>query len=114
MIGSTAALRKFTGLLRAYCSNPDNARISEHEHYGPYFYLEVGTWTKTEITDHWIAGPLPDLRALADEIDGRLDAARPGDILAFRDVFAPDAPYALDLEVRGEPFDPASLDENAR
>ncbi len=44
-----------------YASDPGNDYQSEHEHYGPYSYLEIMTWPEPSFDDHAIRGPLPDL-----------------------------------------------------
>jgi hypothetical protein len=114
IVGSVSALGKFSALLREYAANPSNERLSEYEIYGPYLYLEIGTWDKAEITDHWIAAPLANLTALAALVEERLADAVAGETLGLRDSFAPDSTWELNLEVHAEPFDPAALDENAR
>lgn len=84
--------------------------MSEHEHFGPYMYLELGTWQHSEITDHWIAGPLKEIAALADTMDIFLSSASVGVCIFLRAAFAPTAPYELVLEVRDGTFDPATAD----
>src|ERR1035437_4077384 len=63
--GSADGLRIFSDLLRKYAEDSRNLVLSEHEHFGPYMYLEIGTWDKAVITDHWIAGPLNELLRLS-------------------------------------------------
>ena len=65
LVGSRTGLRRFADLLRAYVADPRNEMKSEHEHYGPYLYLEVMTWSEAGIDDHSIHGTLNDLRRLA-------------------------------------------------
>lgn len=110
LIGSRRGLSRFADALRRYVADPRNALKSEHEHYGPYSYLEVMTWPEAGIDGHAIHGRLEDLLRLADLIVTKLDAAVPGATITIREEFAPDSPYALVLEVRDEGFDPAEAD----
>ena len=71
--GSKGNLNRFVKILRDYASDARNHVISEHEHYGPYMYLEIGTWATPEITDHWIAGPWNNLLELAAVVEARID-----------------------------------------
>ena len=43
LIGSKEGLRQFAHSMQEYAANPGNDLISEHEHFGPYGYLKVGT-----------------------------------------------------------------------
>jgi hypothetical protein len=53
VIGSREGFMKFVDLLESYVMNPRNGRLSEHEHYGPYSYLKLMTWSQAEITDRY-------------------------------------------------------------
>jgi hypothetical protein len=108
--GSKTGLKRFAAAMRAYAGNPKNELVSEHEHFGPYMYLELGTWQNSEITDHWIAGPLKEIAALAETVDMQLDSASVGDCIFLRAAFAPSSPYEVVLEVRDSKFDPAKAD----
>lgn len=108
--GSRAGLHKFASALRDYAAHPDHAALSEHEHLGPYYYLEIGTWSSPEITDHWIAGPLQALQELSDSVDTCLVAASAGDCICLRTLFAPSSSHELVLQVMGDDFDPAAAD----
>ena len=112
LIGAVEGLRKFSRLLREYVSKPRNEKISECDHFGPYMYLEIGTWHHAEVTDHWIAGPLDDLTRLAGLVDGFLDTAKPKGEIDLSNEFAPGSPFRLILEVRDDTFDPAVADPN--
>ena len=83
---------------------------SEHEHYGPYMYLEVMTWPEAGMDDHAIRGSLADLARLARIIESKVDATPPGSTAGIREEFAVDSPYSLVLDVREDGFDPASAD----
>ena len=110
LAGSREGLLRFRDALRAYAAQPGNAIISEHEHYGPYMYLEVATWTEARFGEHAIQGTLADLRRLADLIDLKLQTALPGSFVTIREEFAVDSPYSLILEVQEDGFDPARAD----
>lgn len=69
LLGSVEGLLGFASAVRRYSENPARAGLSEHEHFGPYWYLELGTWNEPTITDHWIAGPQSSLAQLALELE---------------------------------------------
>jgi hypothetical protein len=112
LVGSRAGLRKFSDLLRAYVADPRNQMKSEHEHYGPYSYLEVMTSPEPGFDDHAIRGPLNVLEVLASLVDSKVREMMPGGTVQVRDEFAVGSPYALVLDLRDDEFDPASLDSN--
>jgi hypothetical protein len=112
LVGSRAGLERFAGLLRAYVSDPRNEMLSEHEHYGPYMYLEVMTSTAAGMDGHAIHGPLPDLQRLAELVDDKVAQLEPGGVARIRDEFALGSEYALVLDLRSARFDPASADGN--
>jgi len=108
--GSRAGLLSFADTLRKYTLNPRNRELSEHDHLGPYMYLTIGTWTKAEISDHWIAGPLEDLQRLSTFLRERLLSAQSGDTLHLRETFAPGSSCELELCIEANGFDPAAAD----
>jgi hypothetical protein len=110
LLGSKAGLRLFAANLKRYVDDRRNELISEHEHFGPYMYLKVGTWASPEITDDWIAGPLPVLQQLALAIDAWLETAAIGERLSVRSKFAASSPYEFTLEMYADSFDPAVAD----
>jgi hypothetical protein len=110
LIGSRSGLLRFRDALLEYADDPSNDYTSEHDHYGPYWYLEIMTWPEPGFDDHAIRGPLPDLKRLAAIIETKLAAAQPGKTISIRDEFAANSPYALILEVREDGFDPAQAD----
>jgi hypothetical protein len=110
LIGSRAGLLRFRDELLLYVANPKNALKSEHEHYGPYSYLEIMTWPEAGFDDHAIRGPLEDLARLAKLIEAKVDTMCPGSTLQIREEFAAHSPYALLLEMRQDLFDPATAD----
>jgi hypothetical protein len=109
--GSRAGLLGFARILLEYSKNPRRQQLSEHDHLGPYMYLEIGTWSARVIDDHWIAGTLEDLSVLSALITERVSTAKEGDAFRFRETYAPVSPYELRLEVCGADFDPATADK---
>lgn len=112
IIGSRDGLRKFADLIRRYADNRAHEGLSEHTHYGPYSYLEVGTWNVPQIDGHWVAGPLDKLRELADSTEQAIARQNPGERISLRTLFAPQATYDLEIEMRADGFDPATEDPN--
>ena len=112
LIGSAQGLLRFAQLVRDYAANPGHDMLSEHAHYGPYMYLEIGTWSGPEITDHWIAGRPSDLLRLSTVIQERLARATVGDRFRLRSAYVPSSTYELVIEVRDDAFDPARADAN--
>jgi hypothetical protein len=110
IVGSKPGLTKFAAAISKFASDSRNEAQAEHDHLGPYMYLEIGLWPKPEITDHWIAGPLSALEQLAAQIRAKVDTANEDEVLPFRASYAPASPYELLLEVRPESFDPAKED----
>jgi hypothetical protein len=110
LTGSRAGLLRFRDALLSYAADPRNAMKSEHQHYGPYMYLEVMTWPEAGFDDHAIRGSLADLARLARIIESKVAATPPGSTASIRGEFATDSPYSLVLDVREDGFDPASAD----
>src|SRR2546429_9890497 len=90
LTSSRAGLLGFRDALLSYVADPRNALKSEHEHYGPYSYLEVKTWPEAGFDAHAIRGPLADLTRLAKLIEAKLATARPGSSLLIKEEFAPE------------------------
>jgi len=110
LTGSRAGLLRFRDALLSYVTDPRNASDSEHEHYGPYSYLEVMTSPNAGFSDHAIHGSVSDLRRLSALVEAKLATAHPGSTLRILEEFASDSPYALVLDVREDGFDPAAAD----
>ena len=108
LVGSKDGLLKFRDLLLEYVKDPRNATISEHEHYGPYMYLEITTSQKADINEHCIEGTLFDLERLAHLIDTELARATPGALIDVGKKYCSNG--ILRLEVKESGFDPASAD----
>jgi len=114
LLGTRDGLLGIAASLKAYAADENKKQESEHEHFGPYWYLEVGTWHTPEITEHWIAGPLESIDALASRVHTELIGAQPPATIRIRDMFAPSSPYEFQLEVQLEGFDPALADPQCR
>jgi hypothetical protein len=110
VLGSRCGLRRFAELVCEYASDPRNFKLSEHQHFGPYMYMEIGTWHGPEITRHWIAGTPDDLKRLSAIIREKVAKATCGDKMLLRQEYAPKSPYELWLEIRDDGFDPAGAD----
>ena len=110
LTGSRAGLLRFRDALLSYVADPCNASDSEHEHYGPYSYLEVMTSPNAGFDHHAIHGSVADLARLSALIEAKLATAQPGSSIRIREEFAPDSPYALVLNLREDGFDPAAAD----
>jgi hypothetical protein len=110
LTGSRSGLLRFRDVLLSYVADPRNALKSEHEHYGPYSYLEVMTWSEAGFDDHAIRGPVAALARLAALIEAKLSTARVGSTVRIQEEFAADSPYALVLDLREDGFDPAAAD----
>jgi hypothetical protein len=108
--GSRSGLLRLRDLLLAYVADPRNRAESEHEHYGPYMYLEVMTWSEAGFDGHAIRGTLSDLERLARIIEAEVNHAAPGATIRIREEFSASSPYSLVLEVREDEFDPATAD----
>ena len=110
LIGSRSGVLRFCDVLRQYVADPRNRLKSEHEHYGPYGYLEIMTWPEPGFDDHAIRGPLPELARLARLIESKVSLAQPKTEIRIREEFADNSPYALIIEIREDGFDPADAD----
>jgi hypothetical protein len=112
IVGSRAGLARFAALLREYVADPANARLSEHEHYGPYGYLKIMTWTEPGMDEQSIHGTLGDLQRLAELVEAQAAVLKVGDRARIRDDYSATPGHTLILALREDGFDPASLDGN--
>ncbi len=110
IVGSRAGIGKFAELLIRYAEDPRNAQLSEHEHYGPYAYLKIMTWSDAGVSADSIHGPTDDLRRLGEVIRARASSCGPGTRIRISDEYASRTDYAVILEFRPDDFDPASDD----
>jgi hypothetical protein len=110
LIGSKSGLLKFSAILNEYVADERNAALSEHEHYGPYWYLKIITWNEAVITERSISGTLDDFQRLAEIVRQRLENALPNDTFEIDKEYGQNNEYKLRFEVREDGFDPAEED----
>ena len=110
LTGSRAGLLRFRDILLAWAANPRSVTKSEHQHCGPYMYLEFLTWPEAGFDEHAIRGQPADFARLATLIENRLAAALPSSSALIGEDFAPNTPYGLLLNLREDGFDPATAD----
>ncbi len=110
IVGSSVGLLRFSQALARYAADPKNQALSEHQHFGPYLYLEVGTWDEPEITSHWVAGSPAALLALSQAVAEAVPRLSLNESVSLRPVYSPRSPYDLVIERRVDGFDPARED----
>lgn len=110
LIGSRSGLHKFCDILNAFANDPSNEQISEHKHYGPYWYLKLMTWEEAEITEQAICGMPSDFKRLAEIIGRKLDSCVAGNKFSIGNEYAEGSKTILEFEVQEEEFDPSSAD----
>jgi hypothetical protein len=110
LVGSKSGLARFADLLTSYATDSRNEPLSEHKHYGPYFYLELTTSEAREINEHAICGRLTDFADLAGIVRDRLASSVAGTDFVIGGEYAPGAKTPLRFQVRDDNFDPASAD----
>ena len=110
VMGSRAGLLRFARLLERYADDPVHAKVSEHEHYGPYWYLEFMTGATPQIARHAIVGMPQDFRALAHTVVTIAGNAGVGDIVVIDQQFAQTNEYVLEIAVEADSFLPADAD----
>ncbi len=109
-VGSRNGLLRLPSLLDQYVSDPRNVAKSEHEHYGPYMYLKIMTWSEPDIVKGSIHGKLEDLSRLAVLLRSKLQGQEPGSEVVVGSEYSPDVKYSLLFEIMQDDFDPASVD----
>jgi hypothetical protein len=110
LVGSRSGLLHFRDLLIAYANDPRNQQLSEHEHYGPYFYLTIRTWSESTITAEGIIGTLADIRRLAQLFEEKLRRTPIGGVFSIDTEYASNNAAILFCEIQVDGFDPASAD----
>jgi hypothetical protein len=109
-VGSLSGLANFVQLLDDYVGNPANAKLSEHEHYGPYMYLKVQTAEEPAVDSDGIRGSIKDLARLRELIAAKLARGTVGQRFEVGAEYSEAASFPLQFEISGEEFDPASAD----
>lgn len=110
IVGSASGVKKFSSLLRKYVADSRHAQLSEHDHYGPYMYLKVMTWSEPQLDSNAISGRTQDLAQLADTVDAKVAATREGGRFVIGPEYAPTSEYILEVEIKGDDFDPSTAD----
>jgi hypothetical protein len=109
LTGDRQGLLNFSKKLRDYANNPKNQALSEHEHFGPYFYLKIITGKSPAIDGSGWTGTLGDFLSLAQLIEGHL--SHPGQLeFVIGSHFAPGSIWAIKFRVEKDGFDPSSID----
>jgi len=108
--GSREGLLGFSRALIDYVRTPRRNEIGEHDHFGPYMYLTIGTFTSPQIDAYWIAGTPRELEQLGRSLDEKLLGACVGEIIRLRGSYCPEAPYEFTVVIEADDFDPAKAD----
>lgn len=96
--------------LRRYASDPRNAKISEHEHYGPYSYLKFVTWTEPKVVADGIYGRVQDFDRLAGIVATAIMSAKPGDRVRIDETYGTANEARLELLLEPDNFEVSSAD----
>jgi hypothetical protein len=108
-IGSSEGLLQFVNLLLKYVANPRNGKISEHDHYGPYWYLKIVTWTEPLISKD-IRGTLADFQKLANLVRSKIEASKTRDVFTIDKEYSAKNEFVLKFFIKENGFDPAQAD----
>lgn len=114
IMGSRTGLLEFSRLLAEFARDPRHEPLSEHEHYGPYWYLELMTWSSACIDRHAIKGSLEDLSRLAQITSETVCRAAAGAATVIDKEYSSQNEYVLELVVESESFNPADADSLIR
>ena len=107
--GDRNGLLRFADLLSDYSANSRNASLSEHDHYGPYSYLKIVTWSSADINRHDIRGTIEDLKNLGQVVREAMKCTVSNEFVV-REAFAPGALYSIRFMLEPDGFDPSSAD----
>ena len=110
LVGSRSGLLHFRDLLIAYANDPKRDRLSEHDHYGPYFYLTIRTWKEPAIVPDGIMGTLADIHRFAQLFEAKLQQSCIGEMFTIDTEYATNNAAILQCELQADGFDPASAD----
>ena len=112
--GSKSGFQRFSSLLHKYADDPVNVNLSEHEHYGPYYYLKVMTSDQERITADMFEVTIQGARQLADIILRKTQSHAPGETFSIESEFGKNNTASALFFIMDERFDPASLDRSLR
>ena len=108
--GSRTGLEKFAALLDRYATDLRNTELSEHDHFGPYMYLKVVTWSSPEINQDGIYGALSNIVRLAALVRERVASCHPGNSFSIAQAFSTASSTELTLVCEPESFSPGAYD----
>jgi hypothetical protein len=108
--GSRNGLRYFADILREYAREPAHAGLAQHEHYGPYSYLKLVTWSSPRIVEDGLYGQLTDFQRLSEVVEAKVLESLPGASFRLEDGYGDANEAALVVEVASDDFDPAEAD----
>lgn len=97
-------------MLIQYSTNPRKNKLGEHEHFGPYWYLEVLTSDQPEINEHAICGTLTDIARLAEILRRKLSSAAEGDSFIVDSEYFKFNQSKMKFDILFEGVDPSTLD----
>lgn len=110
LIGSQQGLLKFSDILNEYANDARKAALSEHEHYGPYWYLKLTTWEKPAITANAIYGRLEDFQSLSKLVKQKLLKTVVGDRITIDKEYSLENEARIVFEVKSDDFDASEAD----
>ena len=110
LTGSPFGLKRFVVQLRQYAGNAAKSAASEHDHWGPYSYLEIMTWHEAGIDQHSIFGTPDDLRRLAEIVEKYLLDVNVETHIEVSPEYSETCSYRLVLAIKDYGFDPARND----
>jgi hypothetical protein len=112
--GSKSGFQQFSSLLCKYADDPVNVNFSEHEHYGPYYYLKIMTSDQERITADMFEVTIQGARQLADIILRKTMSHAPGETFLIETEFGNNNTASALFFLMDDSFDPASLDKSLR
>ncbi|MEO6133840.1 MAG: hypothetical protein ABIP35_01730 [Ginsengibacter sp.] len=110
--GDRNGLHNFVKLLEDYTNNPVNNFLSEHEHYGPYGYLKIMTWSKPVITENYIAGTITDLKDFKNILTEKIKEIQIGQTFTTDEQYGIGNTASTKFFIMEDNFDPVSMDKN--
>ena len=110
LVGSRQGLLNFCAILNEYAADEANASLSEHEHYGPYWYLTLITWDEAVITPHDIRGTFKDFLRLSKLTQAKLENTIAGENFVIDSEYSLKNEAKIFFEVKEEGFDAAMAD----
>lgn len=110
IVASKNGVTSFINLLYDFSNKFKESTESEHEHYGPYFYLEIMLWNCPSINKHCICGSHSDMIKLAKLIEGKNNESEINSVFYIGNEFSSECEYKLAFYIKYDDFDPAKED----